>query len=198
MSVAEPPPALDRVLNDDRYEVIDGEIVEMPPMSVLANQIASRLLGLMWPHANAARLGQVVTETLFRLPLEHDRHRNRRPDVAFVSYDRWARGKPPAYRDNAWDVVPDLAIEVVSPTDFGDEIVEKVQEYFRAGVRAVWVVYPKPRVVHLYDSMAVIRGLSATDDLDGGTIIPGLRFPLAEVFADELADEGTNSAAGDS
>ena len=73
------------------------------------------------------RLGLVVFETLFVL----DRNLNRRPDVAFVSLERW-----PLERDvptsNAWEVVPDLAIEVVSPTNRTDDDMEKIEEYFRA------------------------------------------------------------------
>lgn len=189
MSVAEPPPVLGRIPDEMLYEVIDGEIVEMPPVSVFANKIAFRLARKIGNYAEDRDLGEAVTEVLFRLPIETDRYRNRRPDVAFVSYARWPRGTPQPYRDNAWDVVPDLVIEVVSPTDYADELMEKVQEYFAAGVRAVWVVYPKPRVMHVYDSPTAIRGLAAADDLDGGAVIPGLRVRLAEVFADAPADD---------
>jgi Uma2 family endonuclease len=158
-------------------------------MSFHANKIASRLVGLMWPYANSGNLGEVVSEVLFRLPLQHDRHRNRRPDVAFVSYERWSRGRAESYRDNAWDVVPDLAVEVVSPNDFADELMEKTREYFEAGVRQVWHVYPRQRLVQLYESLETVRVVGGAATLDGGTVLPGLSLPLADVFVSEPTDD---------
>jgi len=84
-------------------------------MSFHSNKIATRLTWKLGPYCDEKALGTVVGETLFQLPLEEDAHRNRRPDVAFVSYERWPRDKAESVRQNAWDVVPDLAIEVVSP-----------------------------------------------------------------------------------
>jgi Uma2 family endonuclease len=192
MSVAEAVPDLRgaRVpLDEPVYEILNGEIVELPPMSFHANKIASRLLGLIWPFANGRQLGEVVSEVLVRLPLEHDRHRNRRPDLAFVSYERWPRGKPESYRENAWDVVPDLAVEVVSPNDFADELMEKTSEYFQAGVRLVWHVYPRQRLIQIYESLYSIRIVGADGILDGGVVLPGLSVPLADVFISDPTDE---------
>lgn len=192
MSVAEPlAPTRGTWLADDRplYEVVNGEMVEMPPMSFHANKVASRLVWQMGPFANSNGLGEVVAEVLFRLPLEEDRHRNRRPDVAFVSYERWPRGTPDSYRENAWDVVPDLAVEVVSPNDFADELMEKVREYFAAGVRVVWVVYPRQRLVHVFDSLAAVRVVAAPAALDAGPVLAGLALPLADVFGPVPTDD---------
>jgi len=176
-------------LDEPVYEILNGEVVELPPMSFHANKVASRLLGLMWSHANANNLGEAVSEVLFRLPLERDRHRNRRPDVAFVSFQRWARGKPESYRDNAWDVVPDLAVEVVSPNDFADELMEKTREYFEAGVRIVWHVYPRQRLVQVYDALTSVRVVGVGGGLDGAPVLPGLTVPLDQVFVSEPTDE---------
>lgn len=192
MSVANvlPEPRGARVpLDEPVYEILNGEVVELPPMSFHANKIASRLVRLAGPHADAHKLGEVVSEVLFRLPLEQDRHRNRRPDVAFVSYERWPRGRPESYRDNAWDVVPDLAVEVVSPNDFADELMEKTREYFQAGVRVVWHVYPRQRVVQIYESLQAVRVVGAAGRIDGGTVLPGLSIPLADVFISEPTDD---------
>src|SRR5207244_9611398 len=89
-------------------------------------------------------------EMLFRLPLSEDESRNRRPDIAFVTNDRWPESTPIPYRGNPVDVVPDLAVEVVSPTDDAEALQEKVEEYLRAGVRLVWVVYPLVRKLFAY------------------------------------------------
>jgi Uma2 family endonuclease len=74
---------------------------------------------------------------LFHLPLPIGR--NRRPDVAFVPYTRWRKNRPiPSV--NAWDVLPDVCVEEVSPNDLIDELMDKLVEYFRSGVRQVGVV----------------------------------------------------------
>jgi Uma2 family endonuclease len=171
-----PPGAGDEV----RYEIINGRWVEMPPMSAYAGIIASRLVSYLSDFARAHGLGEAVTDVLFRLPLQRDR--NRRPDGAFVSYHRWPKGRPFAEDDNAWNVVPDLAIEVISPTDPAEELLEKVEEYFEAGVRLVWIVFPRRRIIHVYESLSQIRGLTRADELDGGKVLPGFRLALATLF----------------
>ena len=77
-------------------------------------------------------------------------------------------------RDNAWDVVPDLAVEVISPHNPAEESVQKIREYFEAGVILVWVVYPEERQVYVYESPKQIRVLTGDDTLDGGTGPSGL------------------------
>lgn len=166
--------------NKERYEIIDGQTVEMPPMSAYAGLIASRLVSSINGFAKPRKLGEAVTDVLFQLPLPIGR--NRRPDVAFVSAQRWPRGRTFPPKDNAWEVVPDLGIEVVSPTDFAEELLEKIDEYFRAGVRIVWVVYPLRRTIHVYESMERIRGMSENAELEGGDVLPGFRLPLSELF----------------
>ena len=101
-----------------------------------------------------------------------------------------AQGQPVPLRDNAWDVVPDLAIEVVSPTDFAEDLLTKLDEYFRAGVSLVWVVYPSLRLIHVYESMTRIRVATATDELDGGAVLPGFRVAVAALFPEAATDEG--------
>ncbi len=80
--------------------------------------------------------------------------------------------------------MPDLAVEVVSPTNTAVEVIGKVQEYFGAGVRRVWVVYPTVRQVYDYNDPASVRILRDTDALDGDPVLPGLRLPVADLFED--------------
>ena len=63
-----------------------------------------------------------------------------------------------------------------------DELLEKVLEYFEAGANAVWVIYPVARYALVYDSPKQVRGLTAEDALDGGTVLPGFTLPLATLF----------------
>lgn len=154
-------------------------------MSAFAARIASRLVVWLAGFAGEHDLGEVVGEVLFRLPLATPR--NRRPDVAFVSYQRWPQGRPQPKDDNAWDVVPDLAVEVISPNDLAEEIMQKIQEYFQAGVRLVWVVYPTLRVVFVFEPLTRVIGRTHSEELDGGTVLPGLRLSLAQLFPEMSA-----------
>jgi Uma2 family endonuclease len=166
-------------------EVINGQRVELPPMSAFAARIASRLFRRLTIFLEANDLGELVAEVLFHLPLAIDR--NRRPDVAFVSYQRSPKEQPSQEDDNAWDVVPDLAVEVISPNDLAEDLLVRIEEYLRGGVRLVWVVYPKRQLVHAYESLTQIRGLTRADELDGGQVLPGFRLPLATLFPQEQA-----------
>jgi Uma2 family endonuclease len=109
--------------------------------------------------------------------------RKRRPDVAFVSFERWPRQRH-IPRTEAWEVVPNLAVEVVSRTDSADHVVGKVAEYFHAGVERVWVVWPSQEHLYVYDSPTQVRILTRTDVLQGEPILPHFRLPLAELFDD--------------
>ena len=75
----------------------------------------------------------------------------RRPDLAFVSSQRRPlRRRVP--RAEAWEIVPDLAVEVISLTNGAEQVTEKIEEYFRSGVHQVWVVYPGTCKIYVYDS----------------------------------------------
>jgi Uma2 family endonuclease len=191
MSVVEAQPVVSPPrMRDDvpLTEFINGEIVEMPPMSFHSGKIASRLAWKLGPFADANGLGTAVIETLFHIPTAEDPGRNRRPDLAFVSYNRWPKDRPESVRENAWDVIPDLAIEVVSPSDKAIELLEKVGEFLEAGVRQVWVVYPRG-VIYVHDSVESVRSIGPAGVLDGGDILPGFRLPLAELFVYPTIEE---------
>jgi Uma2 family endonuclease len=184
MSTAEALTPMPRVVSDEydfreNYEIIDGVRVEIPPMSADSQVVASRLAWHLTSHGISENIGEAFTEVLFKLPLKKDR--NRKPDVSFVPYSRWAKNRP-IPSTNAWDVLPDLCVEVVSPHDWADEIMDKVREYFEAGVRLVWVVYPRHQLVIVHESLTSVRGLNRSDTLDGGVVLPQFRLPLAELF----------------
>ena len=156
--------------------------VELPSMGAYPTWIASLLILPLGAFVRTQGLGRAVVEMLFRI--DPAANLRRRPDLAFVSYERWPRGKR-VPEDAAWDVVPELAIEVVSPTNLAEDLLAKVDEYFQAGVRQVWVVYPAAARVHVHESPTHIRVLGRGDELDGGPLLPGFRLPLAELFEAE-------------
>jgi Uma2 family endonuclease len=168
------------------YEVVNNQVVELAPMGAYEVWIATLLVARLATFARQHQLGRAVQEMLF--DLTSTTGRKRRPDVAFVSFERWPlhRRIP---RTEAWEVVPNLAVEVVSRTDSGDYIVDKVAEYFHAGVERVWVVFPSQEQVYTYDSPTSVRILTRRDELSGDPILPHFRLPLVELFEDAEAVE---------
>jgi Uma2 family endonuclease len=176
-------PTVPRSFEDEYlYEIIDGKKVEVLPMGALAGRLANRLAYRMNAHAIPNELGEANVENLFHLALPVDR--NRRPDVAFVSKDRWPKDRPLTPEQNAWDVVPNIIVETISPSDFNDEILDKIDEYFRAGVELVWTVHPKQKLIYVYESPTSVRVLAENDILDGGRVLPQFQLPLKELFID--------------
>jgi Uma2 family endonuclease len=173
--------------DDLLYEVVDGQVMELGPMGAYDVWLASVLTEYLRSFARQHQLGEAVQEMLF--DLGPTLQRKRRPDVAFVSYDRWPRQQR-VPRTEAWEVVPNLAVEVVSPTDRVDDLMEKVAEYFRAGVEHVWVVLPAQQQVHVYESPTTVRILTRTDTLRGEPLLPHFQLQLAALF-----DESEETAA---
>ncbi len=162
----------------ERYEIINGGRQEHAPMGAFETVLASWLCYLLNSFAMGKKLGIAVNEVLFTL----DTHRDlkRRPDVAFVSYARWP--EPVIARENAWNVVPDLAVEIVSPTNLAEEIDGKVTDYFHANVRLVWVIYPDSGRIYVYQSPTQVAVLERADTLDGGEVLPDFRLPIQDLY----------------
>jgi Uma2 family endonuclease len=179
-ATADSPSPVDEML----YEVVDGQIVETAPMGARQVWVASVLTTLMGSSVFANQIGWVVCEMLF--VLDAGAKLQRRPDVAYVSYERWPQ-QTPVPEEEAWDVVPDLAIEINSPSNSGDEVQEKLKDYFRTGVRQVWVVYPITQLVYVYSSPTTVQILQPGDDLDGGTVLPGFRVAVSSLFVGAIA-----------
>jgi Uma2 family endonuclease len=164
------------------YEVVEGRIVEKVRGSFEA-ELATILVLNLGVFAKTNRLGKIVAEMLFLI--DPRTNLQRRPDVAFVSQARWPINRR-APKESAWNVVPDLAIEVVSPTNAADDLLDKVEEYFRAGVKCVWLVYPNRELVCVYESATDVRILKSGDKLDGGAILPGFQLPVRTLFEDDV------------
>lgn len=147
--------------SDMLYEVIDGNYVEKPVGAYstwLAFQFATWLDAYVTQH----RLGTVVTEMVFILDAVRDLRR--RPDVAFVSAQRWPVGQPPP-PEGDWAVIPDLAVEVLSPGEETRHSLRKVNEYFQYGVKEVWLAMPEDRMVYCYADARSARILHEADVL---------------------------------
>jgi Uma2 family endonuclease len=162
---------------DGSFEVVRGVRVEKP-MGLIENLIAGMLHGRLAPFCTQNQLGWAVIETMFAIPGSGN---DRKPDVAFVSYQTWAADRP-IPRVNAWPVAPELAVEVISPTDKAFDVIEKVREYFAGGVRQVWHVYSNVEQVFVFTSPTEVRVLTRGDELTGDPVVPGFRMPVADLF----------------
>lgn len=154
-------------------------------MGSRGEDLANVLAVQMSLHVAPSSLGRVFVELLFRLRKE-GRNR-RRPDVAFVSSTKWPVGKR-IPDGNAWEMVPDLAVEVVSPSDLAADLDQKIVEYFEAGVALVWVISPNSRRAFVFGSATEVRILTPAEELDGGAVLPGFRLPLSRLFDGDPAD----------
>lgn len=161
------------------YEIVNGQTVELPPMSIYSTRVAGKLFSRLDVHTESHALGTAVIEGLFIL--DPVRNLRRRPDVAFVSAAKWPLDRLlPETGD--WRIVPDLAVEVVSPNDVFQEVLGKMREYFNTGVSQVWIVLPMDHEIYVYDSPTNPRVLTAADELDGGALLPGLRLAVGSLF----------------
>jgi Uma2 family endonuclease len=161
-----------------RYELVEGELVEVPGAGALHNLIAALVYRLIYDFVSGRDLGLVFTDGLAYV-LGRNPDRVRIPDVSFVSRERIPAGGVPA---GFWPGAPDLAVEVVSPNDLAEDVHGKAREYLVAGVRLVWVCWPKYQAVSVHAPGAPTRELGPDDELDGGDILPGFRVGVAALF----------------
>ena len=103
------------------------------------------------------------------------------PDVSFISWKKFPNRELPA--EPIPDLVPDLAVEVLSAGNTAEEMRRKLREYFQVGVRLVWLIDPATRTAEIYTSARKRTIITADQDLDGGTVLPGFRLGLEQLFA---------------
>ena len=161
-----------------RHELVKGELRTRTPAGSKHSSIVIKLASLLLQHVEAHSLGEVFgPDTGFKIAESPDTVRA--PDVAFVKEQRIPAGE---LTEKFWPGAPDLAIEVISPTDTLYELDEKIEEYITSGVTLVWVVDPKKRTVTVYQTGANPEVLGEGDQLDGRPVLPDFQYPVAKLF----------------
>jgi Uma2 family endonuclease len=166
----------------ESYEVVFGEIVEVEPMSAYANFVANLLNEELVVYGRATKRGRPLVQIAYAIALSEDAARNRIPDVSFLTYETWPADRPVPFTGNPLPVVPDLAVEVVSPTNETETDTEKVDEYLRGGVRLVWLIIPRIKKVYVYQSLDSVKIVHENQTLDGGDVLPGFEVKVGTLF----------------
>jgi Uma2 family endonuclease len=150
----------------------------MSPGGFERGRIAVRVARLLANFAEERRLGVVTgAETGFFIAREPDTVRA--PDVAFLRAER----VPVEPERGFFPGAPDLAVEVLSPSDRASEVLAKVQDWLGAGTRIVWVVDPATHTVTVYRAPNQAEVLAHSDTLTGDDLLPDFQLPVAEIFA---------------
>jgi Uma2 family endonuclease len=161
------------------HEIVDGEVVMSPTNNIQHEQICQRLNFALESFNRVHRLGMVFGSSLgFWM-----KNRNcRAPDVSFVSKERWlGLGVKPDTK-TFFTGAPDLAVEVLSPNNTRAEMDERMADFFASGSQVVWVVYPDEQRVEVCRSRTDRRIVGHGGFLEGEGILPGFRFPVADLF----------------
>ncbi len=160
-----------------RYELIDGALIEMSGPGGTHGRIAVKFARFLDEFAEKENAGIVTVETGYHP--QSDRHTLLLPDVAFISHRR----APDPFPDKFIPVMPDLAVEIQSPSNTIGELREKAQLYLRLGVALVWLVSPATGTVEIHRAGSPIQILSRTESLSGGEILPGFALELPRLFS---------------
>jgi Uma2 family endonuclease len=103
------------------------------------------------------------------------------PDVRLISWERLPGDEVP--NQGISRIVPNLAVEVLSPSNTKAEMARKLRDYFAAGVELAWVIDPKTQTAKSYTSPDKFVSIGKAGGLDGGSVLPGFRLPLKQLFA---------------
>lgn len=168
-----------------RGELVRGVFCEVMSAGYRHGMIVARLVARLVDYADERLCGTVVASDTGIL-LERDPDTVREPDIAFTSADRL----PPSAAPTGYsDVIPDLVVEVASPSDRPGHVAERAEMWLGFGVRLIWVVQPGSGTVEARSADTQPAGvlqaetLTLDDELDGGSVLPGFTYPLSRLFA---------------
>jgi Uma2 family endonuclease len=157
-------------------ELVQGEIIQMAPPGFEHGDVAAEIAYRIKSFIRGRRLGKVVSEAGFILARNPDTVRA--PDVAFISQPRIPAGRRPQFYDGA----PDLAVEVVSPSDLRSEVAAKVDQWLAAGTVSVWIVDPPNRSIEVYRAGNKVIRYRGDDEWCDEPALAGFAVKVADLF----------------
>jgi|ERR1043165_2631493 Uma2 family endonuclease len=163
--------------DNGKYELVDGELVRMAPSGYEHSDVCIELGVRLRPFARTNKLGRVLEgQAGFWMKSGN----LRAPDLSFVSKDRERKLErlPTGFFNGA----PDLAVEVLSPSDRMTDLMKRIVDYFESGAKLAWVINPKTKTVSIYRSPTAVRVLGETDVLTGEDVVPGFTIRIRELF----------------
>lgn len=170
------------------FELIDGERRPLMPTVLGHGEIARLLFAALNNYCVPSKIGILYFEAPFVLPDEYTPNwvaGSRVPDIMFVAQSRILayREATPDWRQKPLILVPDLVVEIISPSDIYEDVDEKVERYLEDGVKMILVVNPRTQKVVIHRLGSKQQTTLKTDDmLDGGDIIPGFTLVVSSLF----------------
>ncbi len=164
---------------DKQYEIVNGQPEEKEMPGARHGGVCGRLAIELGIYLKTNKLGELYPETNFQIG-----GNERIPDLAFVSA---ARIPPEGEPETKWLLAPDLAVEVISPSDLYEKVYAKAMEYLAAGVKQVWLVSPEHHTITVYRSATDITAFPGESELVSEDLLPGFRCPLREIFKSHRA-----------
>jgi len=159
-------------------ELVKGDLIKRMPTGYKHGIVEFTIGSLLRAFVRERKLGQVLGgETGLYTRRNPDTVRGM--DVAYISTQRLAQVQTRGFLD----VAPELIVEILSPTDRWMDVTAKVDEYFVAGARMVWLVNAEAQQVFVYRAPADVTILGAADTLTGANVLPGFSVPVAELLA---------------
>ena len=161
-----------------RAELVNGELITMPLPRVPHGRAATRLGMPLGQFVLDHELGEVyITDVGFQLTRNPDTVVA--PDISFISKERMDQmGDVTGY----WQGPPDLAVEVLSPSDRPGKVKQKISRWFSFGTKQLWIVDPKRCTVTVYRSPSDVTTFSGSDYLEAEDMLPGFRISLDKIF----------------
>jgi len=159
-----------------RFELIDGEIIEMSGPGGVHGRIAIRLGSYLFVFAEEHNLGIVTGEVGYH-PAE-DRYNLLLPDVAYISFER----APDPFPEKFVPAMPDIAVEIKSPSNTLSELREKAGRYLRMGSTLVWIIMPAKQSIEIHRPQMPAETLAFEDSLSGDDVLPGFELELRRLF----------------
>lgn len=163
----------------EHFEVVEGRIVELMATKRPHGQVGARVIAILLNYVSDNDLGEIQTREV-GFVLKADPLTLRCPDVAFISNERLVDVDD----DGFFHIAPDLAVEIVSDSNSTKEIREKTAEYFEAGSKLVWWVYPETKEVQVYRlaNPTEPQTLKGDNEISGEEVIPGFSCKVRQFF----------------